>query len=89
MKKIVVLAALATALISAPALAGGGRGVAINANVLTGSNGLLGGLLGGGRGNGGLAINANVSTGKGGILGAILGGGRGGYSGHSGSGCGC
>ncbi len=88
MKKIVVLAVMATALISAPAFAaGGGRGVAINANVLTGGNGILG-LLGG-RGNNGLAINANVTTGKGGILGAILGGGRGGGAGRSGSGCGC
>jgi len=87
MKKIVVLATLATALLSAPAFAGGGgRGVAINANVLTGSNGVLG-LLGG-RGNGGLAINANVTTGKGGILGAVLG--RGGLlGGRGGSGCGC
>ena len=88
MKKIVVLATLATALLSAPAFAGGGgRGVAINANVLTGSNGILG-LLGGRGGTQGLGLNVNVTTGKGGILGAVLG--RGGLlGGRSGSGCGC
>jgi hypothetical protein len=88
MKKIAILAAVASTLIGAPAFAGGGgKGLAINANVLTGTGGVLG-LL---NGTSGLGINANVSTGKGGVLGAILGGGgRGGRGGgHSGSGCGC
>ncbi|WP_295845703.1 hypothetical protein [Tardiphaga sp.] len=92
MKNIVVLAALVTALISAPAFAGGGGGrggLAINANVLVGAGGVHGLLNGGGRGYGVVAVNANVTTGKGGVLGAILGGGRGGNGGHSGSGCGC
>ncbi len=87
MKKIVVLAVMATALVSAPAFAGGGgKGVAINANVLTGGNGLLGGLL---NGNGGLGVNATLTTGKGGVLGAILGGRGGPHNGHGGSGCRC
>jgi hypothetical protein len=90
MKKIAYLAVLASALISAPAFAGGGggaRGLAINASVLTGSNGVLGLLSG--RSNGGLGINATVTTGKGGLLGAVLG--RGGLLGGGGShgGCGC
>jgi hypothetical protein len=90
MKKIAYLAVLATALISAPAFAGGGgggaRGLAINASVLTGSNGVLGLLSG--RSNGGLGINATVTTGKGGLLGAVLG--RGGLlGGGSQGGCGC
>ena len=47
MKKILVLAALASALVSAPALAGGGhgrggQGIAIGANVLSGNGGVLG-----------------------------------------------
>ncbi len=85
MKKIACLAVIATTLISAPAFAGGGgKGLGLNANILTGNNGVLGLLSG----RGGLAVNANVVTGKGGILGAVLG--RGGLlgSGHS-SGCGC
>jgi hypothetical protein len=91
MKKIAYLAILASALISAPAFAGGGggaRGLAINANVLTGSNGVLGLLGGRGGGNQGLGINATVTTGKGGVLGAVLG--RGGLlGGVLGGGCGC
>ncbi len=85
MKKMLYVAAMATALISAPAFAGGGRGLAVNANVLTGSGGVLGLLSG----RGGLAINANVITGKGGILGAVLGRGGllGGLGGHGGCGC--
>jgi hypothetical protein len=86
MKKMLFVAAMATALISAPAFAGGGgKGVAVNANVLTGSGGVLGLLSG----RGGLAVNANVVTGKGGILGAVLGRGGllGGLGGHGGCGC--
>ncbi|MDB5655818.1 MAG: hypothetical protein JWQ94_3431 [Tardiphaga sp.] len=92
MKKIVIIAAMATAMISAPAFAGGGgaRGlVGINAGVLVGANGVLG-LLGGGRGNAGVLVAANVNVGvKAGLLGSILGGGRGGSNGHGGGGCGC
>lgn len=53
MKKMLCLAVLATAFISAPALAGGGgKGLNVGANVLTGKGGVLGGLLGGGCGCG-------------------------------------
>ena len=63
MKKMLCLAVVATAFISAPALAGGGgggKGLNVGANVLTGKGGVLGAVLG-----------------KGGALGGLLGGGCG------------
>jgi hypothetical protein len=92
MKKILVLAALATTLASAPALAGGGHGrgghgIAIGANVLSGHGGVLG-LL---NGRSALVTNVSVATGKNGVLGAVLGKGRllGGLLGGGHGGCGC
>lgn len=82
MKKILCLAVLATAFVSAPALAKT-QGVAVAANVLTGKGGVLG-LL---NGRGGLAVNTAVTTGKGGVLGAVLG--KGGILGGGHGGCGC
>lgn len=76
MKKMLCLAVVATAFISAPALAGGGgggKGLNVGANVLTGKGGVLG-LL---DGRGALVVNAAVTTGKGGALGGLLGGGCG------------
>jgi hypothetical protein len=84
MKKMLCLAVLATALISAPAFAGGGKGLNVGANVLTGKGGVLG-LL---DGKGALVVNAAVTTGKGGVLGAVLGKG-GVLGGPLGGGCGC
>lgn len=90
MKKLIVIAALATAFISAPALAGGGRGVGginVAANVLTGKGGVVG-LL---DGRSALVTNVAVTTGKGGVLGAVVGNGNvlGGLLGGHGGGCGC
>jgi hypothetical protein len=93
MKKILVLAALATALASAPAFARGGHGghsiggLNVGANVLTGKGGVLG-LL---DGRSALVTNVAVTTGKGGVLGAVLGKGHllGGLLGGHGGGCGC
>lgn len=88
MKKMLYLAAViaTSAFISAPAFAGGGKGVGVGANVLTGKSGVLG-LL---DGRGALVINASVTTGKGGVLGAVLGksGVLGGLLGGGGCGCG-
>lgn len=83
MKKMLCLAVVATAFISAPAFAGG-KGVGVGANVLTGKGGVLG-LL---DGRGALVVNASVTTGKGGVLGAVLGKG-GALGGLLGGGCGC
>jgi len=93
MKKVLILAALASALVSAPALAGGhGRGggtqgIAIGANVLSGHGGVLG-LV---NGRGALVTNVGVTTGKNGVLGAVLGKGNllGGLLGGGQGGCGC
>lgn len=93
MKKILVLAALASALVSAPALAGGGgrggsaQGIAIGANVLSGNGGVLG-LV---NGRSALVTNVSVTTGKNGVLGAVIGKGNllGGLLGGGHSGCGC
>ncbi|MBY0381972.1 MAG: hypothetical protein K2W78_08660 [Xanthobacteraceae bacterium] len=86
MKKILCLAVMATALVSAPAFAGN-KGIGVGANVLTGKGGVLG-LL---DGRGALVVNASVTTGKGGVLGAVLGKGGvlGGVLGGHGGGCGC
>ncbi len=85
MKKMLCLAVIATALVSAPAFAGGGgKGLNVGANVLTGKGGVLG-LL---DGRGALVVNAAVTTGKGGVLGAVLGKG-GALGGLLGGGCGC
>jgi hypothetical protein len=84
MKKMLCLAVVATAFISAPAFAGGGKGVGVGANVLTGKGGVLG-LL---DGRGALVVNASVTTGKGGVLGAVLGK-SGVLGGLLGGGCGC
>jgi len=84
MKKMLCLAVVATAFISAPAFAGGGKGVGVGANVLTGKGGVVG-LL---DGRGALVVNAAVTTGKGGVLGAVLGKG-GAFGGLLGGGCGC
>ncbi len=94
MKKILILAALATTLASAPALAGGhGRGgssvqgIAVGANLLSGHGGVLG-LV---NGRSALAANVGVTTGKNGVLGAVLGKGNvlGGLLGGGHGGCGC
>lgn len=86
MKKILCAAILATAFISAPALAKGGQGLGLGASILTGKGGVIG-LL---NGRSALAVNTAVTTGKGGILGAVLGrGGLLGGGGHHGGGCGC
>lgn len=84
MKKMLCALALATAFISAPALAGGGKGLNVGANALTGKGGVLG-LL---DGRGALVVNAAVTTGKGGVLGAVLGK-SGVLGGLLGGGCGC
>lgn len=85
MRKMLCLAVLATAFISAPALAGGGgKGVSVGANVLTGKGGVLS-LL---DGRGALVVNTSVTTGKGGVLGAVLGKGNV-LGGLLGGGCGC
>lgn len=83
MKKILILAATATALATTPSFAKGG-GIGIAANVLTGKGGVIG-LL---NGRSALVVNTAVTTGKGGVLGAVLG--RGGIlGGGHGGGCGC
>jgi hypothetical protein len=90
MKKVLVLAALAT-IASAPALAGGhgrgGQGIAIGANVLSGNGGVLG-LVGS---RSALVTNVSVATGKNGVLGAVLGKSNllGGLLGGGHGGCGC
>jgi uncharacterized protein YdeI (BOF family) len=85
MKTMIVLAVLASAVISAPAFAGQ-HGVNANATVLTGKGGVLG-LL---NGRSVLVADAAVTTGKGGVLGAVLGGKHGGLlGGLLGGGCGC
>ena len=83
MKKILVLAVIATALTGAPAFAKG-QGIGIGANVLTGRGGVIG-LL---DGRGALVVNTAVTTGKGGVLGAVLGRGNL-LGGLLGGGCGC
>ena len=65
MKKILVLAAVASAFMSAPAFAKG-QGIGIGANVLTGRGGVIG-LL---DGRGALVVHTAVTTGKSGVLGA-------------------
>lgn len=83
MKKMLCLAVVATAFISAPAFAKS-QGVAVAANVLTGKGGVIG-LL---DGRGALVVNTAVTTGKGGVLGAVLGKGNV-LGGLLGGGCGC
>jgi hypothetical protein len=83
MKKILVLAVIATAFAGSPALARG-HGIGIGANVLTGRGGVVG-LL---DGRGALVVNTAVTTGKGGVLGAVLGRGHL-LGGLLGGGCGC
>jgi hypothetical protein len=91
MKKVLILAALATSLVSAPALAGGRgggtQGIAIGANLLSGHGGVLG-LV---NGRSALVTNVSVTTGKNGLLGAVLGKGNllGGLLGGGHGGCGC
>jgi hypothetical protein len=85
MKKILVLAAVASAFMSAPAFAKGqGIGVGIGANVLTGRGGVIG-LL---DGRGALVVHTSVTTGKSGVLGALLGRSNA-LGGTHGGGCGC
>jgi hypothetical protein len=81
MKKILVLAVIATAFVGAPAFA---KGQGIGANVLTGRGGVIG-LL---DGRGALVVNTAVTTGKGGVLAAVLGRGNV-LGGLLGGGCGC
>jgi hypothetical protein len=83
MKKILVLAVIATAFVGAPAFAKG-HGLGIGANVLTGRGGVIG-LL---NGRGALVVNTAVTTGKGGVLAAVLGRGNV-LGGLLGGGCGC
>ena len=84
MKKILVLATVVSALMSAPAFAKG-QGIGIGgANVLTGRGGVIG-LL---DGRGALVVNTSVTTGKNGVLGAVLGRSHA-LGGLLGGGCGC
>jgi hypothetical protein len=83
MKKILVLAAVASTLVAAPAFAKG-QGIGIGANVLTGRGGVVG-LL---DGRGALVVNTAVTTGKNGVLGAVLGRSNA-LGGLLGGGCGC
>ena len=83
MKKMLCLAVVATAFISAPAFAKS-QGLGANVTAVTGKGGILG-LLNGN--SAGLAVNATVATGKGGVLGAVLG--KGGLLGGGSGGCGC
>jgi hypothetical protein len=83
MKKILILAAVASTFMAAPAFAKG-QGIAIGANVLTGRGGVVG-LL---DGRGALVVNTAVTTGKNGVLGAVLGRGNV-LGGLLGGGCGC
>jgi hypothetical protein len=83
MKKILVLAVIATAFVGAPAFAKG-QGLGIGTNVLTGRGGVIG-LL---NGRGALVVNTAVTTGKGGVLAAVLGRGNV-LGGLLGGGCGC
>jgi hypothetical protein len=92
MKKMIGLAVLATALMTAPAMARGGHGlnlagINIGASAASGHNGVVGLLTG----HGAVGVNAGVgvTTGKSGILGVVLG--RGGALGGllGGGGCGC
>ena len=83
MKKMLCLAVIATAFLSAPAFAKP-QGLGLNGTVATGNGGILGLLT---RSNSGIGINATVATGKGGILGAVLG--KGGLLGGGHGGCGC
>ncbi|WP_439922478.1 hypothetical protein [Nitrobacter sp. JJSN] len=83
MKKILVLAVVASAFIGAPAFAKG-HGIGIGANVLTGRGGVIG-LL---DGHGALVVNTAVTTGKNGVLGAVLGRSNV-LGGLLGGGCGC
>lgn len=93
MKKMIGLAVLATALMTAPAFARGGgghglnlAGITLGASALTGHNGVAGLLTG----HGAVGVNAGVgvTAGKGGVLGAVLGRG-GALGGLLGGGCGC
>ncbi len=92
MKKMIGLAVLATALMTAPAFARGGgqglnlAGITLGAGAATGHNGVVGLLTG----HGAVGVNAGVgvTTGKGGVLGAVLGRG-GALGGLLGGGCGC
>jgi len=59
MKRILVLAAVVSAFVSAPPFAKG-QGIGIGANVLTGRGGVIG-LL---DGRGALVVNTSVTTGK-------------------------
>jgi hypothetical protein len=83
MKKILVLAAVASTFMAAPAFAKG-QGIGIGANVLTGRGGVVG-LL---DGRGALVVNTAVTTGKNGVLGAVLGRSNV-LGGLLGGGCGC
>jgi hypothetical protein len=83
MKKILVLAAVASAFMSAPAFAKG-QGIGIGANVLTGRGGVIE-LL---DGRGALVVHTAVTTGKSGVLGAVLGRSNV-LGGLLGGGCGC
>ncbi|RIK96867.1 MAG: hypothetical protein DCC74_09055 [Proteobacteria bacterium] len=93
MKTMIGLAVLATALMTAPAMAGRGgspalnvAGISVGAGALTGHNGVVGLLTG----HGAVGVNAGVgiTTGKSGILGTVLGRG-GALGGLLGGGCGC
>ena len=81
MKRILVLATVVSALMSAPAFA---KGQGIGANVLTGRGGVIG-LL---DGRGALVVNTSVTTSKNGVLGAVLGRSHA-LGGLLGGGCGC
>lgn len=92
MKKMIGLAVLATALMTAPAFARGGgqglnfAGITAGASALTGHNGVVGLLTG--HGAVGVSGGVGMTTGKGGVLGTMLGRGSG-FGGLFGGGCGC
>jgi hypothetical protein len=84
MKFMATTLAVTASLISAPAFAGKGQSLNVNAAIITGKGGLVGTLL---QGNAASAVNLNVASTKRGIVGLLLGGGSSGRGG--GGGCGC
>jgi hypothetical protein len=84
MKLMAITLAVTASLISAPAFAGKGQSLNVNAAIATGKGGVVGTLL---KGNAASVANLNISSTKQGLVGLLLGGGSSGRGG--GSGCGC
>ena len=93
--KTMIIATVALAVLTAPALAGGrggyghdsrggNQGLGVKVGVNTGKGGLIGSLLGSNsrHGSTGLGVKVGVNTGRGGVLGSLLGGGRGSSHGY-------